>query len=277
MSKRTRVAKSPRIEWRVPAYLPYVQTPLTAGAVKKAEARFGFRLPTAYLEALREQNGGYLRYSLSETEEANQLWGIGARFPSILGGSIADRCAEDTGVWLPRDAHRLVPFAGDGHWYLCFDGRAGRGEPSITFVDLECGESRRVAKTFDQLVAKPRAAEDDGGLGLVTDLTIDEVAVKIGKALRLKIADQGDFDHGYRTLHGRATSGAQLWITPNEVPRGFARKREPDYATLVKKLRGTALRLPEHPGVTYLISLTDFEVDTVIVACARAGFAVRVL
>ena len=275
MSQRASVAK-PRIQWTVPAYLSYVQAPLTARAVAKAEARFGFRLPRAYVEALREQNGGYLRYSLSAPEEADELWGIGARFPSILEGSIAERCAEDTDVWMPRDAHRLVPFAGDGHWYLCFDGRGGRGEPSITFVDLECEHSRRVARTFDELVAKTRAVEDDHGLGLITDLAIEEVAAKLGKSLRLKIVDQGDFDHGYRTLHGRARSGAQLWITPNEAPRGFARKNEPDYATLIKRMRGTALRWPERADLTSLVSLSDFDVDTVIVACARAGLAVRV-
>ena len=52
--------------WRVPAYLPYLQPALTEEAILAAENSIGFKLPTAYLELLREQNGGYIRYSLPE-------------------------------------------------------------------------------------------------------------------------------------------------------------------------------------------------------------------
>ena len=50
--------------WQVPAYLPYLQPPLTDAAVAAAEAAIGYKLPPDYLNLLRKQNGGYIRYSL---------------------------------------------------------------------------------------------------------------------------------------------------------------------------------------------------------------------
>lgn len=261
----------------MPAYLPYVQARLTDATVKKAEAKLGIKLPKAYVEALYEQNGGYLRYSLGNTG-ARQLWGIGSRFPSILAGSVADRLGRaDEGAWKPRDADRLVPFDGDGHWYLCFDGRGRRGEPCITYIDLECARSKKVAESFEQLVAKPGQGEDRELVGVVSELAIDEVAKRLGKAMRLKMTDQGDWAHGYRTMHGQAKFGGQLWITPNEVPRGFVRKDDPDYARLVKRARGTALRFPERPDVTYVISVADIRLDDILEASARVPLAAHVL
>lgn len=189
MAKRQRGATGSKIEWSVPAYLPHVQARLTDAAVKKAESKLGIKLPKAYVEALREQNGGYLRFMLGGTG-ARELWGIGSRFPSILKGSISDRCDDEDDEWKPRDADRLVPFAGDGHWYLCFDGRGRRGEPAITYVDLECARSQKIADTFEELVAKQGKEEDREQLGLVTDLKIEDVAKRLGKAMHLKVTDQ---------------------------------------------------------------------------------------
>lgn len=52
--------------WRVPAYLPYLQPPLTDEAVATAEKQIGYKLPSEYLNLLRKQNGGYIRFSLPE-------------------------------------------------------------------------------------------------------------------------------------------------------------------------------------------------------------------
>lgn len=48
--------------WSVPAYLPYLQPPLTDEAVASAEKELGLQLPIEYLNLLRKQNGGYIRY-----------------------------------------------------------------------------------------------------------------------------------------------------------------------------------------------------------------------
>lgn len=43
----------PKTIWRVPAYLPYLQPPLTEQALSRAEAEIGFKLPKEYIELLR--------------------------------------------------------------------------------------------------------------------------------------------------------------------------------------------------------------------------------
>jgi hypothetical protein len=78
-----------RFPWRVPAYLPHVQPPLTDLVVADAHRRLGFTLPAAYLDALRDQNGGSLRYGVRGLEIVDEVWGIGPRWPSILEGTIA--------------------------------------------------------------------------------------------------------------------------------------------------------------------------------------------
>src|SRR5262249_51521326 len=68
--------------WRVPAYFPYLQPPLTDEAIGSAEAEIGYKLPTDYLNLLRKQNGGYIRYSLPENVH-DTIAGIGPYFPSL--------------------------------------------------------------------------------------------------------------------------------------------------------------------------------------------------
>ena len=68
--------------WRVPAYLPYLQPPLTRGMVARAEEQIGFSLPQEYLRLLAKQNGGYIRYALPDKVH-DIIAGIGPHFPSL--------------------------------------------------------------------------------------------------------------------------------------------------------------------------------------------------
>jgi SMI1-KNR4 cell-wall len=68
--------------WRVPAYLPYLQPPLTDEAVASAEKEIGHVLPTEYLNSLKKQNGGYIRFSLPNMVH-DSIAGIGPNFPSL--------------------------------------------------------------------------------------------------------------------------------------------------------------------------------------------------
>ena len=49
--------------WRIPVYLPYVQPELTGEALAEAEQNLGIKLPKEYVELLRVQNGGYIRFT----------------------------------------------------------------------------------------------------------------------------------------------------------------------------------------------------------------------
>ena len=135
--------------WRVPAYLPYLQPPLTEAAIQDAEARLGVMLPQSYLRILRRQNGGYLRLSPPHVV-SEMVWGIGPHFPSITDAFDWKDPRQDSDYgWSPQNAHLLVPFDGDGHWHLCLDYRVdGRqAEPRVTYIDLEGQEEEPVETT----------------------------------------------------------------------------------------------------------------------------------
>src|SRR5215510_10309603 len=118
--------------WRVPAYLPYLQPPLTEAAIGSAEEELGCKLPPEYLNLLKKQNGGYIRYSLPKKVH-DSIAGIGPHFPSLTGFDW-DECQDDVSFQLAG----LVPFDGDGHWHLCLDYRQNSTAPVVTYVDVEC-------------------------------------------------------------------------------------------------------------------------------------------
>ena len=70
--------------WQIPAYLPYLQPTLTNAAVAAAESQIGYKLPPEYLDLLRTQNGGYIRFSLPDKVH-DTIAGIGG----WLGCSLA--------------------------------------------------------------------------------------------------------------------------------------------------------------------------------------------
>ncbi|MFO0936321.1 MAG: SMI1/KNR4 family protein [Gemmataceae bacterium] len=137
-----RVSATADTIWRVPAYLPYLQPPPSVDVIALAEKEIGYRLPEEYLDLIRKQNGGYIRYKLPESPH-DTIAGIGPYFPSLtrfdwkeIQGHVS-YCLEG-----------LVPFDGDGHWYLCLDYRNNAEMPRITFVDIECDKESNVADSF---------------------------------------------------------------------------------------------------------------------------------
>ncbi|GDX79385.1 hypothetical protein LBMAG42_11960 [Deltaproteobacteria bacterium] len=258
------MGETPRI-WQVPVYLPYLQPPLTAEAVASAEARLGVRLPAAYLALVREQNGGYVAASLPDSPHS-MIWGIGPYFPSITGER-AEEMAEGG----------LVPFDGDGHWHLCLDYRtSGRtGEPSVSYVDDECEHEEPVAADFSSFLGSLRVDRSTWTVGIVGPASLDGTALRLSLALEARFGPADAMSNGYpvrRAAVGAGRNPEWAWLGPNEVPRGFVRPGAHRYAELVNLLPGTALREPEHPEVTMLLSCTEGAVAQVEEACAKAGF-----
>jgi hypothetical protein len=68
--------------WAVPAYLSYLQPPLTPEVVAAAETTLGVRLPAAYLSLLQDRNGGYVRRVCPDSPH-QMIWGVGPHFPTI--------------------------------------------------------------------------------------------------------------------------------------------------------------------------------------------------
>ena len=141
--------------WEIPAYLPYLQPALTDEAVQSAEEQVGYVLPKEYLDLLRKQNGGGIRYCLPENVH-DMIAGIGPNFPSLT--------AFDWDEWQEQVSYRLhglVPFDGDGHWYLCLDFRTNRQAPTITLADIECDHETHLADSFAAYLALLRVCVED--------------------------------------------------------------------------------------------------------------------
>jgi hypothetical protein len=136
-----------------------VQAPLTDEMVAGAEDALDVRLPAAYLELLRVQNGGYTAEPFSAfPSPVPTSWAPDhLPFPSLSGigdqgeGGILDtpRLLE---IWgMPE---RLLLLSGDGHWWIALDYRRldETAEPSVAWIDNELGEDIEIAHDFASFV-----------------------------------------------------------------------------------------------------------------------------
>jgi hypothetical protein len=252
--------------WRVPAYLPYLQPPLTAETVASAEKEIGYKLPTEYLGLLKKQNGGYIRFSLPDMVH-DSIAGIGPHYPSLTGFDWDD-CQE----YVSFPLQGLVPFDGDGHWYICLDYRENTATPSVTYVDIECDRQSSIADSF---VAYLAMLQIDVGDEYVLEAVSDIEAVKshLSSALSITFDPPDSRAHGYpthRACLGTKNKPECIWISPNTVPRGFVRTDNPRYAQLKDLMPGHAARFPELPAHSYILNATDGVRSKVIEACIRS-------
>lgn len=163
-----------------PKYATGIPTEFDARELTRTEKALGVKLPAAYVEVLKVQNGGPLRltqfkmkrkppkgttWSRSQTYRVGELPGIHPTHHDSL--TARGQNAAEWGV----DAG-LIPLDGDGHYWVCLDYRKSgpRGEPAITHweepeprIDAKDDKALtyRVADSFAQLVlGLKRSAED---------------------------------------------------------------------------------------------------------------------
>ena len=134
--------------WERPKYLPYVQPALTDDIILAAESKIGYRLPKEYIELLKMQNGGYIRFTLKDTSHS-QIYGIGQYYPSIT----SFEWLNDYEGTLSFKLEGLFPFDGDGHWSICLDYRKNKTEPEITSIDTESDFEKPIAKSFKEYLS----------------------------------------------------------------------------------------------------------------------------
>ncbi len=251
--------------WRIPAYLPYLQPALTPEAVASAERSIGFKIPTEYVNLLAKQNGGYIRYSLSDLPH-DSIAGIGPQYPA-LGTADLGACQE----FVSYPLQGLVPFDGDGHWHICLDYRENAVSPSIAYIDVECDRQAKVADSFSEYLGLLRI---DVGNDYVLEVAgdIEVLMTHLRSALSVQFDPPDTWAHGYSTLRARAGSTNEpewIWISPNDAPRGFVRDDDPRYDELKNLLPGNSPRFPEVPVESFLLSATDGIRSKVIEVCSR--------
>lgn len=143
-----------------------VQPPLTDGGVQDAERQLGFCLPASLLEILQVQNGGVVAdlwnafptdvpTSWSENHvPLDGMMGIG-RFDGQLSLLDTAYLVKEWGLPSP-----VVLLSGDGHCWIALDYRAcgARGEPSVTWFDVDTDTELPLAADFQTFVERLTAA-----------------------------------------------------------------------------------------------------------------------
>jgi SMI1-KNR4 cell-wall len=238
--------------WQVPVYLPYLQPVLADGILKDAESKIGYNLPIEYIELLRVQNGGYIRFTIEETGH-HQIFGIGPHYPSIT-----DMDLNDFEGCVSYEIKGLVPFDGDGHWYLCFDYRNNKTEPEIIFIDTELDREKTIAKNFKEYLSQ-LVLESGGNFIIETELPIQNVIKNISKDLKIQFEEPNSYDYGYPVYRARFNE-SWIWISPNSVNNGFVRIDDKRYEELKNLVNGHSLRYPEIPAESLLIVFSEDEV-----------------
>jgi hypothetical protein len=263
--------------WAVPNYLPYVQPPLTDEMVRTAEAAIGHHLPAAYVQLLKQQNGGYIRLRLPECVH-DTICGIGPRFPHL---EPPDWSEVRERVSFSLDG--LVPFDGDGHWHVCFDYRDDATSPKITYVDLECDREQQIASDFEGYLALLKPEVNEGDFMILGGDTLDTVVEDLALLLKVPFENLGCNDHGYPIYRAilvqasRKTLPELIFISSNLVPRGFVRTDHDEFEALKGGITGTALRYPELPESCLLLNITEASAQKIAAALKEAGFDIRPL
>ena len=242
--------------WSKPAYLPYVQPPLTDEVLHSAEMKLGYSLPEELIALLRVQNGGSIRYTLPDTGHGT-ISGIGPHFPSLLE---FDHLSEYND--LSFETKGLIPFDGDGHWEICLDYRENRKSPRVSFIDLECDRQRVIADSFSEYLTQ-LTIEPDASYVIETDKPIDKFVAGVSKITGINFEEPDTFAHGYASYRGKFMD-EWIWISPNQVLTGFVRQNHERYEELKSLMKGTGLRYPEIPANSVFLFSHDEKTRTLL-------------
>ncbi|MCO6044421.1 SMI1/KNR4 family protein [Aeoliella sp. ICT_H6.2] len=244
------IKPTPETIWTRPAYLPYVQTPLTEALIRQTESQLGHTLPQLFLDILRVQNGGPIRFSIPDSV-GDQIAGIGPSYPSITDDTFRDH---QEYVDYPLDG--LIPFDGDGHWYHCLDYREGSAEPAVSYIDVECNSQGRIADSFsDFLQLMELDVENERVLQNVENIHDAQRRLEalFGLAFERKLSNIGV---PYLKLQTGKKWDECFWISSNRVAAGYSGD---DPETM--EFEGDALLFPELPADTVIFEAPDEYLD----------------
>lgn len=148
----------------------YNHPPLTDDMVSTAEKMLSVKLPSLLIELLKVQNGGYTKgFAFPMAEKTT--WAENHVPLSDLFGIVTDESIKTAQNIL--DSHYMteewglpekqVLLTGDGHWWITLNYRKS-STPSVSWIDVECGEDVHVANSFEDfingLVAEDAFAEE---------------------------------------------------------------------------------------------------------------------
>ena len=126
----------------------YVGEALTDEMVMSVENELGYKLPHAYIELMKSQNGGMPKKTVHRTNKSTSwdenhiaikgIFGINRSKPCSLGGSVGSKFWIDEWDYPPIGIY-FCDCPSAGHDMLCLDYRkcGPQGEPQVVHVDQE--------------------------------------------------------------------------------------------------------------------------------------------
>ena len=257
-----KIKPTPETIWARPVYLPYVQSPLTDALVQQAESQFGHSLPQLFLDILRVQNGGPIRFSIPDSV-CDHIAGIGPSYPSITDDDLSDHQE-----YVDYSLDGLVPFDGDGHWYYCLDYRDNSVEPAVSYIDLECNSENRIADSFSDFLQLLE-------LKLENELVLQNVADFDDAQRQLEVIFESKFEHDISNIgvpNATLKTGKQwdecFWISPNKVAYGYSGDDPETF-----QFQGDALMFPELSPTTVIFEAPVEYIDSYRARLVDAGLA----
>lgn len=235
-----RITPTAETIWERPAYLPCVNPPLTDELIYQTEKRLGCKLPSEFLDLLRVQNGGAIRFAFPE-RIGDSIAGIGPANLRSSCPSINNYYLSEQQEYVDYQLDGLVPFDGDGHWFYCIDYRDDQQRPCISYIDVECSsEKRRVADSFSDFL---QCMELKTGTKLVLQgvKSLNDARERLEAIFGCTFDDNISYFHGVAcpTLQVGNSTREQFWITSNRVARWYMGER-PNF-----EYEGATLLFPE--------------------------------
>ncbi|MHA3774082.1 SMI1/KNR4 family protein [Verrucomicrobiota bacterium sgz303538] len=148
----------------------YVGAPITDEMIRSVETELGYKLPNAYIELLRSQNGGIPVRTNHRTSQPTSWADDHVAITGIYGldcGKLSSLCGEfSSKFWMeewgyPNIGIYFADCPSAGHDMLCLDYRCcgPDGEPKVVHVDQESDyKITLVADTFEAFI---RGLEDE--------------------------------------------------------------------------------------------------------------------
>jgi hypothetical protein len=231
-----KIRATPQTIWTRPAYLPYVQSALNDEILAAAEKQLGHSLPKEFVEILRVQNGGPIRFRLPKSV-GDTIAGIGNKFPSLLDQGLAD--AQE---YVDFSLDDLIPFDGDGHWYHCLDFRSGDRNPCVSYIDVECNSEHRIANSFAEFL-KLLELDIDRELVLRNVKDFDDARHRLKKIFGVAPEEKtSNIGVPYSKYQTGKDWRVCCWISSNRVAAGYSGDSPESF-----NFRGEAALFPELP------------------------------
>lgn len=124
-------------------------SPVSESTIQEAENTFNVKLPGEYIDILKIQNGGYIKFDSHYSPEPTSWSGDSINVEYIMG------IGYDTGIldtpilikeWdLPDN---IILICGDGHSWVAFDYRNQSKNPPVIYVDSEANQIIEIAPSF---------------------------------------------------------------------------------------------------------------------------------